>query len=322
MADAGSEPWSRSSANRSELRAGRFNRRQTPYQESRSRMLLLGSHLSVAGGLHLAVEAADELGIQALQVFTANQRQWQPKPPTEESIEAFKNALARSGVKFVVSHASYLINLATADPANRGKSIEAMRAEIDRCDALGIKHCVVHPGAHLGAGEEEAIARIADALDEIYEAIPKSKVRTLLETTAGQGTCIGHRFEHLGDIIKAANCKKHLGVCLDTCHMHAAGYDLCTEGGYEKTMRSLVRCVGKTRIRCIHLNDSKTPFASRKDRHEHIGQGTIGDDAFRFIINDPRFEGLPSILETEKGENEKAANLDKINLARLRKLAN
>jgi deoxyribonuclease-4 len=180
---------------------------------------------------------------------------------------------------------------------------------------------VVHPGAHLGSGEREGIERIAATLDEVYAARPGCKVRTLLETTAGQGTSVGHRFEHLGDIIAAATCKRRLGVCVDTCHIHAAGYDITSATGYDRTVAALIGCVGKSRIRCLHLNDSKTPRGSRVDRHEHIGLGTIKAAGFRRVINDPRFDGLPGILETPKDVNDRGVPWDRVNLRKLRRMA-
>ncbi len=272
-------------------------------------MVRMGSHLSVAGGLHLAVESAVELGLSSLQVFTANQRQWSPKPPDVEGIRAYRSAVRRAGLGPTVSHASYLINLASPDADNHRRSVEAFAAELDRCQKLGITLCVVHPGAHLDSSADQGIGRVAAALDEIYGARPGCKVRTLLETTAGQGTSVGHRFEQLGEILSRADCKRRLGVCVDTCHIYAAGYDITTDEGYEEAMARLIRCVGKSRIRCWHLNDSKTPLGSRVDRHEHIGRGKIGAAAFRRVINDPRFAGLPAILETPKGENDRGVPL-------------
>ncbi len=284
-------------------------------------MLRLGSHLSVAGGVHRAVEAAVELGALSLQIFTANQRQWNPKAPDGDGVRAFRAAVRRRKLRPIVSHASYLINLASPDDAARRRSADAFGAELDRCTALGIGLCVVHPGAHLGSGEREGIERIAATLDEVYAARPGCKVCTLLETTAGQGTSVGHRFEHLGDIIAAATCKRRLGVCVDTCHIHAAGYDITSATGYDRTVSALIGCVGKSRIRCLHLNDSKTPRGSRVDRHEHIGLGTIEAAAFRRVINDPRFDGLPGILETPKDTDDRGVPWDRVNLRKLRRMA-
>ena len=283
-------------------------------------MLRLGSHLSVAGGLYRAVESAVELGLDSLQLFTANQRQWAPKAPDSVGIRAFRAALRRAALGPIVSHASYLINLASPDEQNRRRSAAALGAELDRCAALGIGLCVIHPGSHLGSGEDEGIRRIAETLDEVYAARQSCKVRTLLETTAGQGTSVGHRFEQLSKIIAQAECKRRLGVCLDTCHIHAAGYDITSESAYQSTIAELIRWVGKRRIRCLHLNDSKTPRGSRVDRHEHIGKGTIKLAGFRRLVNDPRFDGLPAVLETPKGKNSRGVLWDRINLRRLRKL--
>ncbi|MHC4093555.1 MAG: deoxyribonuclease IV [Planctomycetota bacterium] len=283
-------------------------------------MLRLGSHLSVAGGLHRAVESAVELRLGSLQLFTANQRQWAPKAPDTDGIRAFRAAVRRAGLRPTVSHASYLLNLASPDERNRRRSAAALGAELDRCAALEIALCVIHPGSHLGSGEAEGIRRIAETLDEVYAARPSCKVRTLLETTAGQGTSVGHRFEHISEIIARAECRRRLGVCVDICHIHAAGYDISSESAYEATIAKLIRCVGKRRIRCLHLNDSKTPLGSRVDRHQHIGRGTIGLAAFRRLVNDAHFDGLPAILETPKGENDRSVLWDRINLRKLRAL--
>lgn len=283
-------------------------------------MLKFGSHLSVAGGMHLAVEEAAKLGFDSLQVFTANQRQWQPAIPDAEAVRTFRQAVRRLKIGPLVSHASYLINLATSDETNRTRSIAAFGAELDRCERCGVGLCVVHPGAHLGAGDDEGILLIAAAIDEVYEARPTCRVRTLLETTAGQGTSIGHRFEHLRDIIRLSKWKRRLGVCVDTCHIHAAGHDVRTASAYEQTMGRLVKTVGKTRVRCFHVNDSKGEFDSRIDRHAHIGQGTIGKEGFRCLVNDPRFAGLPAILETPKGENDKGVAWDRVNVRKLRRM--
>jgi len=283
-------------------------------------VLRFGSHLSVAGGLYRAVEAAQALGFDSVAIFTANQRQWRPKSPGADDVRAFRAALRHSTVRPVVSHASYLINLANPDPDARRRSVEAYGAELDRCAAMGVPMCVLHPGAHLGEGESAGLARVAEALDEVYAARPRCRVRTLLETTVGQGTCLGHRFEHLAAIIEQAACKLRLGVCLDTCHVHAAGYDIVSEDGYERTMAELRACVGASRLRCLHLNDSKMPRGSRRDRHEHIGRGTIRLAGFRNVVNDPRLAGLPAILETPKEDNSRGVPWDRINLRKLRGL--
>jgi len=261
-----------------------------------------------------------ELRLDSLQVFTANQRQWSPKPPTLEQQRAFRSAWRRASLRTVVSHASYLINLASPDRTGRRRSVSAYGAELDRCRSLGIRLCVVHPGAHLGSGEARGIRRIARSLETVYAARPDCRVRTLLETTAGQGTSIGHRFEQLADIIARAECRRRLGVCVDTCHLFAAGHNLATDAGYARTMDELFATVGRSRIHCVHLNDSKGPLGSRVDRHAHIGRGRIGMSGFRNLVNDPRFADLPGILETPKGENERGELWDRANLRRLRRL--
>lgn len=283
-------------------------------------MMLYGSHLSVAGGLYNAVAEARRLRLQSLQIFTANQRQWLPKAPDEAAVEAFRSALQASRLGGVVSHASYLINLASPDPELRQKSIDAFAREIDRCVALGVPAAVVHPGAHLGTGEVEGIRRIAESLDRIYADRPDCGVRTLLETTAGQGTNIGHRFEHLRDIMGAAKCEPHLAICVDTCHIHAAGYDVVSPKGYEQTMEALHDSVGPSSVLCLHVNDSRGQRGSRIDRHAHIGHGTIGTAGFRRFVNDPRWSGIPAILETPKEEHESGQPWDRVNLRRLKRL--
>lgn len=284
-------------------------------------MVRLGSHLSTAGGPANAVAEAERLALASLQIFTANQRQWNARPPDAEQVRAFRREVRRIGLKPVVSHAAYLINLASPDRSQWQRSVDALTNELNRCRLLGISDCVVHPGAHMGCGEKAGISRIISALDGIYDGEPDLRVRVLLETTAGQGNSIGHRFEHLEAIIKGSRYKRRLGVCIDTCHLHAAGYDITSPEGYESTMTELIRRVGRSRVRCIHLNDSKTPFASRVDRHEHIGRGTIGTAAFRQLVNDARFDQVPAILETPKGEDDKGESLDRTNLRRLRRMA-
>ncbi len=278
-----------------------------------------GAHLSVAGGLEKAFEAAAELGCDCLQIFVKNQRQWSAPPLDEEQIRRFRSA-ARHGARPVVAHASYLLNLASPDSAIRRRSVLALIDELTRCETLGVRRLVVHPGAHLGAGLDAGIARIAASLDEAHEATPGFRVRVLLETTAGQGTTIGHEPAHLGRILHAVRQPERLGVCVDTCHVFAAGYDLRTADGYERLLADLARHVGLRRIHCIHVNDSKTPCNARRDRHEHIGRGRIGRAGFARLVNDRRLADIPKILETPKGEDGRGVDLDRVNLRRLRRM--
>ncbi len=260
-----------------------------------------GSHMSMAGGHHLAVKAAHKIGFQTVQVFTKSNNQWKSKPLTDADIGAFRDALGETGLTGPVGHNSYLINMASPDDELRDKSIAAMIVEVERGEALGLTDLVAHPGAHVGSGEEAGIARIADSLDQVHRATSGVKLRIALETTAGQGSNLGHRFEHLGSILDRVQDPDRLGICVDTCHIFAAGYPLGTRDEYNATMTDLDRCVGLHRVRVLHLNDSLKPFASRVDRHAGIGRGEIGFAAFGFLVNDARFLGVPMILETPKG---------------------
>jgi len=276
-----------------------------------------GAHLSVAGGLEKAFAAATELGCDCLQIFVKNQRQWSAPPLSEEQIRRFR-AAARGGPRPVLAHGSYLLNLASPDSAVRRRSILALIDELTRCEALGIRGLVLHPGAHLGEGLDRGIARIAASLDEAHDATPGFRVRALLETTAGQGTTIGHEPAHLGRVLGGVRHPERLGVCVDTCHVFAAGYDLRAADGYERLIADLSRHVGLRRIHCLHVNDSQAPCHARVDRHEHIGRGRIGRAGFVRLVNDQRLAALPKILETPKGRDGRGVDLDRVNLRRLR----
>lgn len=226
---------------------------------------------------------------------------------------------ARGRVRPVIAHGSYLLNLASPNHAARRRSVLALIDELTRCEALGIRSLVVHPGAHLGEGLDAGIARIAAALDEVHDATPGFRARVLLEATAGQGTTIGHEPAHLGRIMQGVRRPERLGVCVDTCHVFAAGYDLRTDD-YERLIADLARHVGLGQIHCIHVNDSKTPCNARVDRHEHIGRGRIGRAGFARLVNDRRLAGIPKILETPKGEDGRGVDLDRVNLRRLRRM--
>ncbi len=279
-------------------------------------MVLLGAHESVAGGIQLAFDRIDEAGGEALQIFTRNQRQWNPKSITEEERQLFSSAWQEHNSMPVVSHASYLINLASGKAELVEKSIAAFVEELKRCETLNIPLVVMHPGSHGGDGVENGLSRFISNLDRAL-AMADNGVMLLLENTAGQGTGLGSRFEELAAIISGSKYPRRLGVCIDTCHTFAAGYDIRTKAAYHATMEEFDRVVGIERIHFFHLNDSKKGLGSRVDRHEHIGQGEIGLEAFRNLLNDPRFAAHPMTLETPKGKD---LQEDRDNLAVLRGL--
>jgi deoxyribonuclease-4 len=279
-----------------------------------------GSHLSIAGGLHNALLEAVELGCDCLQIFTKNQRQWKAKPLSDDNIKEWHRVRRRTKIRPVVAHATYLINLAASDPDNRRKSIDAFADELDRSEKLGLIGLVVHPGAHLGDGETQGLDRIVESLDEIHARQPVLKVKTLLETTAGQGTTLGYRLQHLAYLIERVEDPARMGVCLDTAHLFEAGYDFRSEAGYKQMMKELTDQFDIRRVRCIHVNDSATELGSRVDRHAHIGKGHIGSRGFRHLVNDRRLARAAKILETPKGRNEKGRPFDRVNLERLRRM--
>ncbi|HUM09911.1 MAG TPA: deoxyribonuclease IV [Myxococcaceae bacterium] len=255
----------------------------------------LGAHESVAGGLSLAIGRATDHGARSLQIFTRSARGWSSPPLAAEERRAFRRA-ARAAAVPAIAHGSYLVNLASEDALIRGRSLQAVREELLRCEALGIRSLVFHPGSHPSL--RRGLRLVARALDEVHRALPGLSVRVCLEVTAGQGTCLGHRLEHLEEILARADTAGRVGVCLDTCHLFSAGYDLSTEGGTEAVMDEAVRRFGRRRIRCFHLNDSLRPRGARVDRHAEIGRGAMGLPAFRFLVNDGRFQGTPAVLET------------------------
>ncbi len=275
--------------------------------------------MSMAGGHDRAVRAAHSVGFSTVQVFTKSNNQWRAAPLTDAHISAFRLALAETGVVEPVAHASYLINLGSPDDALWEKSIASLATEVERGEALGIGDLVIHPGAHVGSGEEAGLARIARGLDEVHRRTKGVALKIDLETTAGQGTCLGHRFEHLGRLFELVGEPERLGVCVDTCHIFAAGYPLGTSSEYHDTFGVLERIIGLARVRVLHLNDSLKGLGSRVDRHAGIGRGKLGIEPFRFLVNDPRFRALPMILETPKGD-EGGLDLDAINLGVLRGL--
>ena len=262
-------------------------------------MKFIGAHVSISGGVFNAPLNAEEIGAKAFALFTKNQRQWSAKPLTEEAITKFKENLKKVGIspEHILPHDSYLINLGNPEEEKRRKSIEAFVDEVNRCYQLGLKYLNFHPGSHLRkVSEKECLKIIADSINEILERT--KEVILILENTAGQGSNVGYRFEHLAEIINMVKDKSRIGVCLDTCHMFAAGYDIRTEKFYEKTMKEFDEVVGFKYLKGMHLNDAKSQLGSRVDRHHSIGKGNIGLDAFRFIMNDKRLNNIPLILET------------------------
>jgi deoxyribonuclease-4 len=283
-------------------------------------MPILGAHMSIAGGYYKAVEIAKRCGCECVQVFTKNNNQWRAKTLTDEDVQRFQGALRELGIGHPIAHDSYLINLASPDDVLWRRSIEAFAEELRRAERLGIPYVVTHPGAFTTSTEEAGLARVIEALDEVHKQTKGIKAQCLLENTAGQGTCLGWRLEHLGTIIDGVRQPERLGACIDTCHLFAAGYPLAARRDYLATMRQLEKAVGIERVRAFHLNDSKRELGSRVDRHEHIGRGKLGAEPFRHLLNDRRFRRVPMYLETPKGL-EKGVELDVINLATLRGLA-
>ena len=277
----------------------------------------LGAHMSIAGGIHKALERGESIGCECIQLFTANPRQWAARTLPTEDVRQFRRRKAETGIDPVVAHDSYLINLGSPKDELWHKSITAMSAELDRCAKLGIEYLVMHPGSHGGAGELDGTRRIATALDRLLDGSSRSGVTILLETTAGHSSSLGATFEQLAQIIELIERNGRLGVCLDTCHAFAAGHELRTQKGYERTFQELDEIVGLSRLKLFHLNDSKRDLGSHVDRHEHIGQGFLGTKPFRMLLNDPRFRSVPMILETPKGKDMRA---DVENLALLRSL--
>jgi len=277
--------------------------------------------MSIAGGLDWAPLRGRQVGCDTIQVFTKSNRQWRAKRLSDREVEAFKANLAAAGIGPVVAHDCYLVNLAAARHSLWKKSVAAFREEMDRAGRLGIPYLVTHPGAHAGAGEAEGIRRVGEALNVLHAALPRhGGVQILLETTAGQGSSLGYRFEQLAAILDQVERADRVGICLDTCHVFAAGYDIRTTDGYRKTMRELDACLGLHRLKAIHLNDSLQGLGSRVDRHAHIGDGRMGLEPFRCLVNDPALRGIPMILETPKDDD--FVKADRRNLARLRRLLN
>lgn len=280
-------------------------------------MPYLGAHMSIAGGIELAPERGASVGCEIIQIFTKANHNWAAKPLTEKEAEAFKSNLDKHRIRTAFAHDSYLINLGSPNPALHKKSLDAFIHELERSEMLGLLALVFHPGSHVGSGEEEAIHRIAESVNLAHQKTKGFKVFTCYENAAGQGTNVGHRFEHLARLIELTEDKKRVGVCFDTQHAFASGYDLRTKEGYKKVFDEFDKVVGITKIKCFHLNDSKKELGSRVDRHEQIGKGFLGLEAFRCLMNDPRFKNHAMSLETPKGEDLKE---DRENLKILRSL--
>lgn len=280
-------------------------------------MPCFGAHLSIAGGLHLAVQAAMELECDTVQLFTKNASQWAGKPLNTTEIDLFRKAIRKSKLKYPTAHDSYLINLAAPADDLWHKSIDAFTIEIERAEELGLSYLVTHPGAHTGSGEATGLQRVVAALDETHRRTAGAKVMVLLETTAGQGSTLGYRFEHLAFMLDHAKEPSRLGVCVDTCHIFAAGYPIHTAAGYKSTFEQFEDLIGLKRIRVFHLNDSVKGLNCRVDRHAGLGLGSIGEECFKKLVNDKRFAKHPMILETPKEDKDGNA-MDAVNLAKLR----
>ena len=280
-------------------------------------MPLLGAHMSIAGGPHLAFDRLATVQGEALQIFTANQRQWRQSELTQDGIDLFRHAWKESGRIPIASHDSYLINLAAKDETILSRSISAFCEELRRCEVLGIPYIIMHPGAHVGEGVEEGLLRFVRNLDHAIERAAPRSTLVLIETTAGQGSTLGSSFEEINFMMQTSKFGEAMGVCYDTCHTFTAGYDIRDERAYTLTMSKFDASIGLGRLKFFHLNDSKREFGSRVDRHEHIGKGKIGLEGFRLLLNDARFRNHPMVLETPKGKDLKE---DRENLAVLRSL--
>jgi deoxyribonuclease-4 len=273
--------------------------------------------VSTAGGLPEAIARAVGLGVACCQIFVKNANRWRGRPLGADEIQTFRRRQREAGVRRIVAHAGYLINLSATDSANRERSIAALTDELGRADTLGLDGLVVHPGAHLGAGVEVGLRRNARSLDRVLARLPDATTPILLECTAGQGTVLGHRLEQLAEIVALARAGDRLGLCLDTCHLFAAGYPIERPEGLDEVLRRVESLFGGERLRCVHVNDSRHPLGSRRDRHANIGKGVMGLDAFRSLVNDQRLRGVPLIVETPLGDDGRGHRED---LGRLRSL--
>jgi deoxyribonuclease IV len=295
-------------------------KREKISESGRDSRPIFGAHTSVAGGLENGFLLGKRVGCDCLQIFVKNQRQWKAAPLAEDQVERVRQARRETGLSPVVAHASYLLNLASPVLATRKMSIAAMIDELVRCERLSLEGLIFHPGAHQEETLESGTRRVAESLNQVHRSCAGFSCLILLEGTAGQGTSIGHRFEHLAAILEQVHEPERLGVCLDTCHLFAAGYDFRKPEQYAAMMEELDELIGIAKVYCIHMNDSKRELGSRVDRHEHIGKGRIGKAGFANFVNDPRLAGIPMILETPKGKDGRGTDLDKVNLKRLRSL--
>jgi len=276
---------------------------------------LLGAHTSVAGGVSKAIPLAEKLGFTAIQIFSKNNNRWEAKPLEETEVERFKTLWENSGIKYIVTHDSYLINLCAKDENNLQKSRNAFVDELERCEKLGIEYLNFHPGAHGGQGEEDGLKIIVESLNIAHEKTKGVNVSSMIELTAGQGTNLGYRFEHIARIIELVDNPERVTACIDTAHIFAAGYNIKDETEYEKVISDFDSIIGLDKLKCFHMNDSKKELGSRVDRHEHIGKGFIGLEGFRNIMNDSRIESVPKILETPKGK-EQLEDLENLKILR------
>ncbi|PYN24407.1 MAG: deoxyribonuclease IV [Candidatus Rokuibacteriota bacterium] len=277
----------------------------------------IGAHMSIAGGLHQALERGRAVGCGAVQIFLKNQRRWAAKPLEAEEIRLFRAARRHTGIRRVFAHSSYLINLASPHPSAWAQAVTAFTDELERAEALGLSCVVIHPGSHMGAGLEAGLRRVIAALDETLARTSGYRIKVALENTAGGGNSVGRTFAELATLIDGAARPERIGVCVDTCHLFAAGYDVRTEAGFGRAMTECESAVGRRRVLAFHLNDARAPLGSGLDRHEHIGRGFLGLAPFRFLLNDRRFARVPKVLETPK-KPEPTADLR--NLAILRRL--
>lgn len=281
---------------------------------------LIGVHVSISGGVDRAPTRGAELGCRCIQIFTKSNRQWAARPLTETEVDDFHARCEETGIAPVIAHDCYLINLCAPDPEIFKKSFTAFAIELERAERLRLPGLVMHPGSHLGKGEAAGLKRITRSLNDVLDRAGDSATRILLETTAGQGTNLGYRFEQLAEIMAGVRAKERIGVCFDTCHAFSAGYDLRTEESCRRVFEEFDDVIGLEHLRAFHFNDAKGELGSRLDRHTHIGEGQLGEEAFRFILQEKRFEAIPKLLETPKGKRGKR-DWDEINLERLRELA-
>jgi deoxyribonuclease-4 len=276
--------------------------------------------MSISGGLYKAPLKGREAGCQVIQIFTRNRNRWKSKKLPTKEIDLFHKACEETSIRVVAAHSSYLINLASTRSHVFEKSVHALLQELERAELLEIPYLVMHPGAHVGGGEKKGLKRIAVALNDVLERTSDYRVKILLETTAGQGTSLGYRLEHLAEILEMTESQDRLGICMDTCHAFAAGYDFRTAKAYRQFLKEFDRILGLDRLGLFHINDSKNGLGSRVDRHEHPGAGCIGLKPFSFFLNDPKLAHLPFLIETPKGKNKDGLDWDRVNLNLLRSL--